>query len=391
MIATSTRFHEAIRDDEPQTPLFIFENAVVTKEDIDINVGFQFRETVMDGDDFEPGECCAATLDFRLMNENAEWSEFAFGEFDAYLGVRTFHSREKTRNVCEIMAGDDIIVGSRTSPYLSLNGSAISGANEPVYALVLFREMLLAFTSEGYLSFRYSPGKLEKEAFSFHSKPILRASAKWRRAGIGICYGHKIAGITTGLSGENCLTIVGQNYTDSYEMVPLGEFTAERPIFSTKRRLSVSCRDAMQKFDVDYDSKKFSYPTTLHGLLRQTCEAAGVPLATAADLLTNGSAVVSAEPDLKNATLKDVLRYIGELSGTFAKIERSGKLSMKWLGRSDFRLDGHDYSECNVGYYSVAQISKVVQRNTSGDDKETGSGENVFYIKDNPVLAVMGG
>ena len=391
MIATSARFHEAIRDDEPQTPLFIFENAVVTKEDIDINVGFQFRETVMDGDDFEPGACCASTIDLRLMNENNEWSDFAFGEFGAYLGVLTFHRREKARKECTVKAGTDTIQGSHAPPYLTLNGAAVSGANEAVDALVLFGNKLLAFTASGYLQFLYSTGSLTAHAFELHDAPILRAAAQWKRSRLGICYGHKITGVTTGLSGENCLTITGSNYTDSYEMVTLGKFTAERPTFSTKRKLSVSCIDAMQKFEVDYDSKKFSFPTTLHGLLGQTCEAAGVPLATAMDALTNGSATVPVEPDLKNATLKDVLRYIGELSGTFAKIERSGKLSMKWLGLSGFRLDGHDYSECNVGYYSVAQISKVVQRNTSGDDKETGSGENAFYIKDNPVLAVMGG
>ncbi len=389
MVATSDRFHNAIREDELQLPLFVFEDAVVTKEDIDPNIGFQFREAVMDGDDFAPGSCCSATLDFRLMNENDEWSDFPFGNFCAYLGVRTFHSRAKARNVCEIMAGDDIIVGSRTSPYLTLNGSAISGANEPVYAMVLFREMLLAFTSEGYLSFRYSPGRLEKEAFSFHSQPILRASAKWRRAGLGICYGHKIAGITTGLSGENCLTIVGQSYTDSYEMVPLGEFTAERPTFSTKRRLAVSCADHMQKFDVGYDSTKFSYPATIYELLSQTCAAAGVPLSTSE--ITNGNVSVQKEPDLKNATLKDVLRYIGEITGTFAKIGRDGKLTMKWLQHVDMRLDGHDYSECNVGYYNAAPITKIINRNLSGDDTETGSGENAFYIKDNPILSTIGG
>lgn len=391
MIATSARFHEAIREDEVQTPLFIFENAVVTKEDIDVTAGFQFRETVMDGDDFEPGACCSSTLEYRLMNENNEWSDFPFGDFTAYLGVRTLHQRDKARTGCVVMAGTDTIQGSRAAPYLTLNGAAVTGANEPVYALALFRDMLLAFTVNGYLSFQYSAGSLTAHTFTIHDAPVLRVAAKWRRSRLGICYGHKIQGVTTGLSGENCLTITGSGYTDSYEMVTLGKFTAERPIFSTKRRLSVSCRDAMQKFDVDYDSKKFSYPTTLHGLLRQTCEAAGVPLATAADSLTNGSATVPAEPDLKNATLKDILSYIGELSGTFAKIGRDGKLYMKWLESSGFRLDGHDYSECNVGYFTVAQISKIIQRNTNGDDKETGSGENPFYIKDNPVLAVMGG
>ena len=391
MIATSARFHEAIREDEPQMPLFIFENAVVTKEDIDPNMGFQFRETVMEGDDFEPGSCCSSTLEFRLMNENNEWSDFPFGDFTAYLGVRTFHRREKTRSGCVVNAGTDTILGSRTAPYLTLNGTEVAGANVPVLALALFREKLLAFTATGYVTFRYSSGSLTEQAFKIHDLPIFRAAEKWKRAGIGICYGHKIAEITTGLSAENCLTVAGGNYTDSYEMVTLGKFTAERPTFSTKRKLSVSCADDMQKFDVDYDSAQFSYPTTLHGLLSQTCAAAEVPLSTLERELTNGAASISKEPDLKNATLKDILRYIGELSGTFAKIGRDGELAMKWLQNVEMRLDGHDYAECNVGYYSAAPISKIIQRSVSGEDVETGSGENAFYIKDNPVLTAIGG
>lgn len=391
MIATSARFHEAIREDELQMPLFIFENAVVTKEDIDTNMGFQFRETVIDGDDFEPGACCASTLDFRLMNENDEWSSFPFGNFTAYLGVRTFHQREKSRIGSMVSAGSDVIRGSREAPYLTLNGTAVTGANEPVYALVLFREMLLAFTASGYLSFQYSVGSLTAKTFTIHDAPVLRSAAKWKREGLGICYGHKITGVTTGLTGANCLTITGSNYTDSYEMVTLGKFTAEKPTFSTKRRLAVSCADDMQKFDVDYDPAKFAYPTTLHGLLTQTCAAAGVPLATAAVELTNGSASIPAEPDLKNATLKDILKYIGELSGTFAKVGRDGMLSMKWLAAVSMRLDGHDYSECNVGYYDAAPISKIIQRSVTDDDTETGSGGNAFYIKDNPILAAIGG
>ena len=199
MIATSARFHEAIREDELQMPLFIFDNAVVTKEDIDTNMGFQFRETVIEEDDFAPGACCASTLDFRLMNENGEWSDFPFGDFTAYLGVRTLHQREKTRAGCEITAGSDSIKGSRTAPYLTLNGTAVSGVTEPVYALALLQGKLLAFTADGYFSFQYASGRLTAKIFTLHDAPILRSAAKWRRAGLGICYGHYIGGITTGL------------------------------------------------------------------------------------------------------------------------------------------------------------------------------------------------
>lgn len=391
MVITSDRFHEAIRSDAPQTPLFIFDGGVVIKNDIDLSSGFRFQEAVMDGDDFEPGACCSSTLDFQLMNEDGEWSAFPFGDFTAYLGAQTFHRREKQRKGCVVLVGGNTIQGSDQMPYLTMNGQTVAGANAPVYAAVLFRDMLLAFTEQGYLSFRYSGGEITPAQANIHDVPLLKAAESWKRTRTGICYGHQIPGITTGVKPENCLTVTTPNTTVSYEMVLLGKFTAERPVFSTKRRLSVRCYDAMQKFDTEYTPAQFSYPTTLYGLLEQTCKAAGVALSGQAQELTNGSASIPKAPELKNATLKDLLHYIGQLSGTFAKVGRDGALTMKWLSASGFSLDGHDYSECSIGYYTAAPISKVVCRTTGGEDSETGAGENPYYIVDNPLLAVMGG
>ena len=131
MVITSDRFHEAIRSDAPQTPLFIFDGGVVTKNDIDLSSGFRFQEAVMDGDDFEPGACCSSTLDFQLMNEDGEWSAFPFGDFTAYLGAQTFHRREKQRKGCVVLVGGNTIQGSDQPPYLTLNGQTVAGADAP--------------------------------------------------------------------------------------------------------------------------------------------------------------------------------------------------------------------------------------------------------------------
>lgn len=389
MVLTSDKFHEAIRDDAPQIPLFVFDKAVITKDDIDVNAGFRFREAVMDNEDYCPGACCASTMDINLINENDEWSDFDFGEFTAYLGARTMHRRESRSGQCVILAGGNTISGRTDSPYLMYNGSAVQGVNEPVLAMALFGSMLFVLTSTGTVSYRYSGSGLQLASHDVYEASLSSHAQYLKKKRLSICYGHTIPGITSGLSGENCLTVFAQNYTDSYEMVPLGKFTAERPTFSTRRKLSVSATDAMEKFDKDYDTAEFTYPTDVYGLLSQVCAAAGVTLSTAKSKLTNGSVSIQKEPDVKTCTLRDLLRYIGEITGTFAKINRSGQLEMKWFGKVSMSLGQHDYTDCDVGYYDVAAIGTITRRTVGEDDVSVGSGENIFYIQNNPLLSVI--
>ena len=387
MIQTSEAFHKAIRNDELQMPLFIFDNCAITKTDLSATNGFQFTENVMEDDDFAPGACSAASITFNLMNEHDEWSEFTFGEFKAMLGVRTYHQRKNFLDVCVVNAEANEIVGSASEPYLTFNGSAVSEMTEPVYAIALFEDKLFAFTEDGYVSFSYTASGLTLSDFTIHEAPISENAKRWKAQRLGICYGHIVDGITTGLSSENCMILNGETYIDGYEMISLGIFNAERPTFSTKKQLSVSCIDRMDQFDKTYDSTGMTFPMTLYELLRNICGKVNVPISTSE--IDNGNISIPSAPDFGDSTYKDILKYIGELSGTFAKMSRAGELEMKWLGDSGFTLDGHDYSECSIGYYNTAGVDQVVSRQYSGNDVTSGSGGNILYIQNNPIAKLI--
>ncbi len=387
MIATSAEFHAAIKRDEPQMPLFIFDGkAVMSAQDVTAS-GLRFSENVMSGEDFVPGDCCSATLNFQVVNESKAWSNFDYGEFTALLGVRTHTERTDKRIPCYIRVDANVIEGWPEYPYLRFNGSAISEVTEPVKALVLFEEKLFAFTDSGYVGFTYNGTAILKTAFGVYDAPIIRNSAKWKYLNYGIVYGHTMSGITTGLADENNLVIFGRNFIDAYELIPLGVFTAERPVYSSRKSVSVDAFDRMTKFDADYDASQFQFPMTVFGLLQRVCAVAGVPPKNTS--ITNGEVTIPSAPDFEGNTLRDVLSYIAEISGDFARIDRYGRVELKWFTSAAITLDAHDYSECDVGFYHAAGVDQLVIRELGKDDVTFGQGENIWYLQQNPIVEAI--
>lgn len=387
MVTTSAAFTEAIRNGEPQIPLFLFDNAVMTSDDIDSNSGIQFSENVMSGEDFAPGSCCSSTLDFTIINDDGEWSEFQYGEFTALLGVRTYHQKEISDSYCRISMNGNTICGNKYAPYLTLNGNAVSGADEAVKALLLLRDKLFAFTDSGYVGFTYDGSSLSKEDFTFYDAPIIGSSKNWMISGIGFAYGHKIDGVTTGLNEDNCFTIFGQSDVSSYEMIPLGVFNAEKPVYSSRKNISVESFDRIVKFDKDYKSSDFTFPTSVYGLLQRVCGAAGAPLKNSS--IDNGEITIASEPDFSGHTLRDIIGYIAEISGDFVRVSRDGKLELKWFSDAGVKLEPNDYSESDVGYFNTAGVDKIVIRDIGADDVSYGSGENILYIQNNPIAKIL--
>lgn len=387
MVTTSSAFTEAIRNGEPQIPLFLFDNAVMTSDDIDANSGIQFSENVMSGEDFAPGSCCSSTLDFTIINDDGEWSEFLYGEFTALLGVRTYYRKENSDAYCRISLNGNAICGNKHPPYLTLNGSTVSGADEPVKSLFLLRDKLFAFTDSGYVGFTYNGNSLTRTNFSFYDAPLIGASKNWMISGIGFAYLHKIEGVTTGLSDENCFTIFSQNDVSSYEMVPLGVFSAEKPVYSSRKNISIESFDRIVKFDKDYKSLDFSFPTSVFGLLQQVCSVADVPLKNSS--IDNGEISIPSEPDFEGHTLRDILGYIAEISGDFVRVSRDGGLELKWFSDVGVKLKPNDYSESDVGYFNTAGVDKIIIRDIGANDVSYGSGENILYIQNNPIAKIL--
>lgn len=389
MIHTSDKFHEAIRNDEPQMPFFLFGNAVMMAQDIDIQAGMQFVESAMVDGDYVPGSCCSSMLSFTLMNETGCWSGFDFGDFTAYLGARTYYNVYRRRDSnCRMQIDSTTLEGWSVAPYLRKNGAGVSGVTEPILALLLVEEKLFAFSAHNCYQFEYNSGNITAKTHDFYMAPVLKNSEVWKRQGWSICYGHNVPGVTTGLTEKNNLVVSGRTVTEAYEMIPLGVFIGETPTFNSKKSVFVQVNDAVIK--LDDPCPEFTYPTSVVGLLDQICSHIGVTLTTRN--LTNGDLVIPTAPDLSNNTMRDVVEYIGQVTGSFCRMNRYGEMTMSWFTPSGMQLDGHDYSECDEGYYNVAEISQVVVRDASADDVTAGSGNNIFYINQNPIVkAIMTG
>lgn len=387
MVVTSSAFTDSIKNGSPQMPLFIFDNAVMTADDIEMSSSIHFSENVMSGEDFAPGSCCSSTLNFNIINDDGEWSGFTYGEFTALLGARTYFRSGNSDSYCRIELDGNVICGNKDAPFLTINGNSVDGVQEAVKAMFLLRDKLFAFTDTGYVGFTYDGSSLTQTDFPFYDAPLIGTSKSWMLSGVGIVYGHKISGITTGLSANNCLTIFGQRDTSSYEMIPLGVFNAEKPVYSSKKIISVESFDRMVKFDKDYKSSDFAFPTSLYGLLQQVCNAAGVPLKNTS--IDNGEIVISSEPNLQDHTLRDIIGYISEISGDFARMTRHGELELKWFNAVSAHLDPDLYTECNVGYFNVAGVDKLIIRDIGSDDVAYGSGDNIWYVQNNPIAKTL--
>ena len=387
MVSTSTAFVEAIKNSKPQMPLFIFDKALMTADDIEISSGIRFSENVMADEDFAPGACCSSTLDFTLINDDGQWSDFNYGEFTALLGVCTYNEKAQSDAYCRIELDGNVICGYEEAPFLTIGENQVNGIDKSVKALLLFRNKLFAFTEDGYIGFTYDGSSLTQATFDFYDEPLIAASKRWKFLGLGIVYGHKISGITPGLSNDNCFTVYSQNDVSSYEMIPLGIFDAERPVYSSKKSISVESFDRLIKFDKDYKSSDFHFPTSVYGLLQQVCSVADVPLKNTS--IDNGGIIVENEPDFEGNTLRDILGFIAEISGDFVHMSRYGELELKWFNTVSAHLDPDSYAECNVGYYSAAGIDKLVIREIGSDDVSYGSGKNIWYIQQNPIAKVL--
>lgn len=109
--------------------------------------------------------------------------------------------------------------------------------------------------------------------------------------------------------------------------VPLGYFIVE----GCPRKLqtiSITALDRMVKFDKPVNNARLGFPTTVGDLLNSICSICGVELAT--NVLLNSNYVIPAAPQNSDATYRQYLQWIAQITGTCAFIDWEGRLRLKW-------------------------------------------------------------
>lgn len=159
----------------------------------------------------------------------------------------------------------------------------------------------------------------------------------------------------------------------NYEII--GLYTAERPKRTSRNMLKIIAYDRMVRFDIDITSwiagNNFS-GKTLFELLQWLCRICGVVLKN--ESIPNGDYIID---DFNGEmTGRQLLQYIAEVAGCFARITADGKLELAWYQENTY---GYNVG-FNDAYDSPVELADGSELYTSDGLQFVGKTESAYYF-----------
>lgn len=159
-------------------------------------------------------------------------------------------------------------------------------------------------------------------------------------------------------------------------------------------RVELTGRDRMERFDVSVSQwwHDLSYPITLGALLTGLCAEVGVPYTPAA-FLNSTLTLTEAPLGASGLTGREVLRWIAEAACSYAKINRSGALELRWWRSSGQTVARRGANTPELAEFRVGQIDRLHVITAQSDlgvlVPESGTTECEYIMVDNPFLYGM--
>lgn len=145
---------------------------------------------------------------------------------------------------------------------------------------------------------------------------------------------------------------VGLKLSQTTEWLKKGIFTVDEPTVASSI-ISLVALDNMNKFDTPFSNVIISFPCSQLQLLQAVCLYCGVYLAT--NTFTNSDFIVTRRPDDEAITCREIVAWIAQNSGNFARCNTDGALELKWYDMTAFEqiddLDGGIF-DSNTPYSS---------------------------------------
>lgn len=123
---------------------------------------------------------------------------------------------------------------------------------------------------------------------------------------------------------------LGLEVNGAPEVLRIGQYTVADAKYNGAT-VTLTLQDYMHQFDRPYDTA-LVYPATAGNILRDACTNCGVLYDNSLLEFTNNDYTVAAKPDGENTTYRDVVAWVAQLAGCFAKFNATGKLEFKWFG-----------------------------------------------------------
>lgn len=170
------------------------------------------------------------------------------------------------------------------------------------------------------------------------------------------------------------------NSGDVWEDVPLGRFNID-DVKRLRNTIELKAIDDMVNLDKPYSLSKLSYPANLYQIYLNICNVADVNIGTFD--FPNKDYIVNTKPS-GELTLRDVLGYIAELNGAFAKFNRNGGLELKWYTPTGLELGPSNRFNFKPSDDEVR--IKGVMATVDDTTYLSGSEDYAIDLTDNPLL-----
>lgn len=131
----------------------------------------------------------------------------------------------------------------------------------------------------------------------------------------------------------------GLQLSSTIETLYKGVYIADE-FKSTDSIIYITALDNLSKFDKAFSDVTVVFPCTAQFLLTQVCSYCGVLLGTTT--FTNSSYVIQARPSDEATTCREIVSWIAQIAGCFARCNTTGALELKWYDFEVFEnsLDG---------------------------------------------------
>lgn len=167
---------------------------------------------------------------------------------------------------------------------------------------------------------------------------------------------------------------IGLKLSTTTEWLAKGVFTVDESKVASSI-VSLICLDNMYKFDMPFSDVEIDFPCTNLQLLQKVCLHCGVSLATLHFL--NGDFLIERRPNDEAINCREIVSWIAQMAGCFARINTQGSLELKWYDFEAFEnesnIDGGIFDEATP--YATgdnADGGNFIDYN-SGDDIDGGT------------------
>ena len=143
----------------------------------------------------------------------------------------------------------------------------------------------------------------------------------------------------------------------------------------------LTCYDNLARFDKPYTLSTLEYPATVQSIVENACTICGVELSTVP--IRNNDILIPNGPLNDTATFREVLSWIGQIIGCYARCDPYGRLEFNWC---DTDVLNASYGSLDGGVFDSATPYE------SGDTADGGSFNpwNLGYVLASATFAMQG-